>query len=127
MRILIVDDEFAALKKLEVLLMRYGKCDAATNGKQAKLMFAEAIKEDKLYGLITIDIGLPDMSGIELLKYFCMLESKNSKLPAKKLMITGSGDLADVLDAGKFCNGYITKPMKREVLREKLKNLGIAL
>lgn len=125
MRILVIDDEFAALKKLEVLLSEYGDCDAATNGSQAKLFFAEAIKEGNPYGLITIDIGLPDMSGFELLKFFSTIESKSSKISAKKIMVTGSGDPENVLDAGKYCNGYITKPVKKEVLLEKLKKLGI--
>ena len=124
MRILVIDDEFAALKKLEVLLSEYGECDAATNGSQAKALFAEAIKSGNPYELITIDIGLPDTNGIELLKFFSVIESKNSKIAAKKIMVTGSGDPGNVLDAGKYCDGYITKPVKKEVLLEKLKNLG---
>jgi DNA-binding response OmpR family regulator len=126
MRILVIDDEFAALKKLEVLLAEYGDCDAATNGNQAKALFAEAIKEGNLYGLITIDIGLPDISGIELLKFFSTVERKNNKISAKKIMVTSSGDPENVLDAGKYCNGYITKPVRKEVLLQKLKSLGIA-
>ncbi|MEJ2156692.1 MAG: response regulator [Desulfobacteraceae bacterium] len=125
MRILVIDDEFAALKKLEVLLSKHGDCDAATNAKQAKEMFAQAIKEGKPYDLITIDIGLPDASGLELLKLFSSLESRNSKLESKKIMVTGSADADDVLDASKYCNGYITKPIKKEVLSQKLKQLGI--
>ncbi len=125
MRILVIDDEFAALKKLEVLLSNHGDCDAATNAKQAKEMFAQAIKEGRPYDLITIDIGLPDASGLELLKLFSSLESRNSKLESKKIMVTGSADADDVLDASKYCNGYITKPIKKEILSQKLKQLGI--
>ena len=125
MRILVIDDEFAALKKLEVLLSEHGDCDAATNAAQAKEMFALAIKEGQPYELITIDIGLPDTSGLELLKLFSSLESQNSKLGSKKIMVTGSAEADDVLDASKFCDGYITKPIKKEVLAQKLKKLGI--
>ena len=116
MRILVIDDEFAALKKLEVLLSEYGECDAATHAGQAKELFAKAIKSGQPYDLITIDIGLPDASGIELLKFFSALESKNTKLGSKKFMVTGSADADDVLNASQFCNGYITKQIKRDVL-----------
>lgn len=125
MRILVIDDEFAALKKLEVLLSEYGECDAATNGTQAKTLFAQAIKEGTPYGLITIDIGLPDTNGIELLKFFSAVESKNAKLASKKIMVTGSGDPGNVLDARALCDGYITKPVKKEILSQKLQKLGI--
>ena len=125
MRILVIDDEFAALKKLEVLLSEHGDCDAATNAAQAKELFAQAIKEGNPYDLITIDIGLPDTSGLELLKFFSLLESKSPKLASKKIMVTGSAEADDVLDASKYCNGYITKPIKREVLSQKLNQLGI--
>lgn len=125
MRILVIDDEFAALKKLEVLLSEYGECNAATNGGQAKELFAEAIKEGRPYDLITIDIGLPDTSGLELLKFFCAVENKNSKFASKKIMVTGSGDPDNVLDAGKLCDGYITKPIKKEVLHQKIGKLGL--
>lgn len=125
MRILVIDDEFAALKKLEVLLSEYGPVDAATSGAQAKERFAHAIKDGRPYDLMTIDIGLPDTSGIELLKFFNAIESRNAKVSSKKIMVTGSGDPDDVLDAGKLCDGYITKPVKREVLFQKLQKLGL--
>ena len=125
MRILVIDDEFAALKKLEVLLSERGDCDAATNAAQAKELFTQAINEGKPYDLITIDIGLPDTSGLELLKFFSLLESKNPKLASKKIMVTGSAEADDVLDASKYCDSYITKPIKREVLSQKLNQLGI--
>lgn len=125
MRILAIDDEFAALKKLEVLLSKYGDCDAATNAEQAKTLFVQAIKEGMPYDLITIDIGLPDTNGIELIKFFSSLESKSPKLGSKKIMVTGSADADDVLDASQYCDGYITKPIKKDVLSKKLKRLGI--
>ena len=126
MRILVIDDEFAALKKLEVLLSEHGECDAATNAGQAKDLFVKAIKEGKPYDLITVDIGLPDTNGLELLKFFSSMESRSTKLEAKKIVVTGSAEADDVLNASKYCNGYITKPIKKEILEQKLNQLAIA-
>ena len=124
MRILAIDDEFAALKKMEVLLSHFGPCDAATTGVQARNLYALAIKEGRPYTLITIDIELPDVSGLELLKYFCSVERKSKKCASKKIIITAHSNPDNVFDASKYCNGFISKPVKKEVLRQKLKALG---
>lgn len=124
MRILAIDDEFAALKKMEVLLSDFGTCDAATNGSQARELYAQAIKEANPYALITIDIELPDISGMDLLKYFCAVESRSDKLSSKKIVVSAHGSPDNVFDSSKYCDGFITKPVKREVLAEKLKKMG---
>lgn len=124
MRILAIDDEFAALKKMEVLLSEYGQCDAATNGQQARELYAQAIKEGEPYSLITIDIELPDTNGLELLKFFYTVETQNEKLSSKKIMISAHGNPDNVFDASKYCNGFITKPVKRDILFEKLDKMG---
>lgn len=124
MRILAIDDEFAALKKMEVMLSEFGQCDAATNGQQARELYIQAIKEGVPYSLITIDIELPDTNGLELLKYFFVIETKNKKLASKKIMVTAHGNPGNVFDASKYCNGFITKPVKRDVLNEKLNQMG---
>lgn len=126
MRILVIEDEFAALKKLEVLLAPYGACDAATNGLQARELYARAIRQGRPYGLITIDIALPDTSGLDLLKYFSSVERKNAKLACRKIMATAHGNAANVVGAANLCDGFITKPIRKEVLAGKLKTLGIA-
>lgn len=125
MRILAIDDEFAALKKMELLLSEYGSCDAATNGQQARELYVQAIKNGNPYGLITLDIELPDANGIELLKYFSAIEGKSEKLASKKLIITAHGNPDNVMDASKYCDGFITKPVKRDLFTEKLNTLGI--
>ncbi len=127
MRILAIDDEFAALKKLEILLTHYGPCDAATNGRQARELYAKALKQGNPYALITIDIELPDTSGLELLKYFSAIESENSKYAAKKIVVTAHGNPDNVVEAAKYCDGFITKPVKKDVLAQKLKTMGISV
>lgn len=125
MRILAIDDEFAALKKMEVLLSGFGECDAATNGSQARELYLEAIKEGNPYALIFIDIELPDTSGLDLLKYFAKVEGENEKISTKKIVVTAHSNPDYVFGARKYCDGFIIKPVKRTVLVDKLKNMGI--
>jgi two-component system chemotaxis response regulator CheY len=124
MRILIIDDEFASLKKMEVLLSRWGFCDSAQNGEEATELYTNAIKEGRPYELITVDIELPDTSGLELLKIFTGIENMSDKLKSKRIVVSAHGNPDNVLDAAKFCDGFVTKPIKREVLAQKLKALG---
>ena len=125
MRILAIDDEFAALKKMEVLLGRYGACDSASTAQKATELYTQAIKENRPYGLITVDIELPDTSGLDLLKFFHGIESMSDRLSSKKIVVTAHGSPDNVLDAAKYCDGFINKPIKRDVLADKLKALGI--
>ena len=125
MRILIIEDEFAALKKMEVLLTRYGHCDTATNGYKARELYTQAIQDGRPYSLITIDIELPDTSGLDLLKYFSSVERKNPGSACRKIMITAHSSANNVVGAAGLCNGFLTKPIKKEVLAKKLKALDI--
>lgn len=124
MRILIIDDEFASLKKMEVLLSRWGFCDGAMNGQEATELYSKAIKEGRPYSLITVDLELPDTSGLELLKIFDGIENMSDKLKSKRIVVTAHGNPDNVLDAAKLCDGFVTKPIRREVLTEKLNGLG---
>lgn len=124
MRSLAIDDEFAALKKMETMLSDFGECDAATNGKHARELYAQAIKDGQPYALITIDIELPDTSGLELLKYFFDVEMKSNAFVSKKIIITAHGNPDNVVGASKFCDGFITKPVKRDVLKQKICDMG---
>lgn len=125
MRILAIDDEFAALKKIEILLSRYGSCDGASTAAEATELFSQAIKEGRPYSLITVDIELPDTSGLDLLKFFHGIESMSNKISSQKIVVTAHGYPDNVLDAAKYCSGFINKPIKRDVLAAKLSALGI--
>jgi CheY-like chemotaxis protein len=126
MRILIVDDEFAALKKMEILLADYGETDCATNGRQALEMYANAIMEHRPYGLATIDIHIPELDGLELLQRLNACEKNAGAACARKLMVTASQYRQCVMDAVlHHCDAYIIKPIQRDFLHQKLSELGI--
>jgi DNA-binding response OmpR family regulator len=58
------------------------------------------------YGLILLDVRMPRMSGIEVLK-----QLKEKKIPSRVIMLTGVDDLAVALEAVKNgANDYLTKP-----------------
>jgi DNA-binding response OmpR family regulator len=65
--ILVVDDD-PALQKLIVSLLRRGEMDSisAMDGKEARA----ALSQDTLPDLVLLDLMLPEVSGIDLLKEF---------------------------------------------------------
>jgi two-component system KDP operon response regulator KdpE len=100
-RVLIVDDEPAIRKFLRVALTAQTyKTIEATSGQEA-LIKAAADKPD----IIVLDIGLPDINGIEVTR----LLRQWTQMPIIILSVRGAeGDKIAALDAG--ADDYLTKP-----------------
>ena len=123
MKILLIDDEPIALKKMELMLTNVGHCDSAVNGIEATEHFVEAIDSGELYDIITIDIELPDVTGLELLNRFCQLEKKNNIKPAKKIMVTAHSSVDYVVKARGKCDAFMVKPVRKDSFLSKIKEL----
>lgn len=127
MKILIIDDEMAALTKMKALLMPYGECTLCTNAPQAIQFCSKALQGGVPFELITIDIQLGEASGHELMERINQLEHQQRAHPAKKLMVTASGTKENLVKAyTKGCDGFLVKPVKRDALEQKMLALGYA-
>ncbi|MFZ1987216.1 MAG: response regulator [Desulfatitalea sp.] len=125
MKILIVDDEMAALTKMKVLLSAFGDCTLCTNAQQALQMCAKAIQASNPFDLVTIDIHLGSADGNDLLEDINQLEIKEHSAPAKKIMVSASGTKENLVKAySKGCDGFIVKPVQRDALEQKMLSLG---
>ncbi len=126
MKVLVVDDEFVALTRLMTILDSYGKCDPATHANQAYEMFYEAIAKMDPYDLITIDIEMPEKDGIELLRMIREEEEHVKVRPTKIIMVSATGTSGNVMRSmSSRCDAFIVKPVRREVILEKLQALGL--
>jgi CheY-like chemotaxis protein len=123
MKILIIDDEPIALTKLELMLTNVGSCDKAVNGVQATEHFVKSINESQPYDLVTIDIELPDITGLDLLTRFCELERKNGLPPSKKIVVTAHSKVDNVVKARDKCDAFLLKPLRKATLLEKIQEL----
>jgi len=109
--ILIVDDEQQILNLLNRIFSREGfKTYNALNGEEAKI-----IAEQNNIDAIILDIGLPDISGLDLLKYF--KENKATKrIPV--IFLSGSGpDEFDDISYPPVID-WLTKPVQTKSLVE---------
>ena len=112
-RILVVDDDESITKTMKAILEDEGyKVDIAATGR-------EAIKktEETAYNVALLDIRLPDMEGVELLKLM-----KDAVPRTRKIMVTGYPSMQNAITAlNKNADAYMIKPVDIEKLLNTVK------
>ena len=109
LNILVVDDSLIIRKTLTAQLEKIGHTVVAQakSGQEAIELYGEHLPD-----LVTMDISMPIMDGIESLK-----EIKNNYESAKIIMITSRGEEKLVMESlTRGARGYILKPITREKL-----------
>lgn len=125
MKILIVDDEFVSRKKAQKILSDYGYCDTAMNGNEALEAFRLAHEEGEPYDLITMDIMMPELDGIETLKLIREWEDSHG-FPygsGVKVMMVTSKITAKTLTQSFYqgCEAFVAKPFDKGKLEKAMK------
>lgn len=116
-RILVVDDDDTIRTTMKAILEEEGYLvDLASTGK-------EAIQktQEKTYNIALLDIRLPDIEGVELLKLM-----KDGVPITRKIMVTGYPSIQNAIGAlNKNADAYLLKPVDIEKLlttvREQLR------
>ncbi len=126
MRVLIVEDEFVSRMQLKCFLEPYGSCDIAINGQEAIEAHRLAIKENKPYSLICLDIKMPEMDGHEVLSVIRDYEETvklDAHQKAKIFMTSAVSDPKNVFKAFQgLCDEYVAKPVDPDKLKQLLEN-----
>jgi DNA-binding NtrC family response regulator len=111
--ILVVDDDETIRTTMKAILEDEGYLvDLAGTGK-------EAIQktEEKTYNVALLDIRLPDMEGVELLKLM-----KDTVPRTRKIMVTGYPSMQNAIGAlNKNADAYLVKPVEIEKLLNTVK------
>ena len=116
-RILVVDDDESIRNTMKTILEDEGYIvDIAATGSEA------LTKTDKTtYNIAMLDIRLPDMEGVELLKLM-----KGTVPKTRKIMVTGYPSMQNAISAlNKNADAYLVKPINVEkllsIVKEQLK------
>ena len=129
MKILVVDDEMVSRTKLTLIMENFGECEAVDNGKDALTLFHKAHQMSKPYGLIMLDIDMPQMDGMQVLSEMIAAQIKlgiSKSQKARILMVTSFTDKDRVLGCIQSgCDDYIAKPFDINTIGKKLSKLGI--
>jgi two-component system KDP operon response regulator KdpE len=112
LRVLVIDDEPPIRKLLRMGLSTQGyQILEAPNGKRALELLAESP------GLIILDLGLPDMQGLDLLR---TIRARSEGVPI--VVLSSRGDEAgkvEALDLG--ADDYVTKPFGMDELLARMR------
>jgi len=128
-KILIVEDDLTSRKFLGKFLSQYGECDLTVDGLEALDAFLIALKEKTPYDLVCLDIMMPKVDGVKVLKTIRNLEKENGTTPedrAKVIMITALGETEYVQQSFEIgCEAYTAKPIDTEKLVQVMQKLGL--
>ena len=111
-RILVVDDEPQILRAVRTNLSRHGyQVDVASTGRQALDLHARRRPD-----LVLLDLGLPDMDGVEVIRTL----REQASTPIIVLSVRDAEqDKIGALDLG--ADDYLTKPFSVEELRARVR------
>ena len=115
MKILIVEDDKSTGKLLQDILVKMGY--------NTGLLFSaeEALEKINDFAIFLIDIGLPDMNGIEL----CLKIKEKNPHDSYVIIVTAQNDdtiLTSVLNAG--ADDFVAKPITKDLLKTRLQIAG---
>ena len=114
-KILIVDDDFLVLEHLKNILANPNREISFV----AKAELALLRMEKELFDLILVDVNMPGINGIDLLKKIRLSEN-HKDIPV--IMITGDDDTATFVKCfNNGANDYIEKPINTIILNARVK------
>ena len=119
-KVLIVDDFAVSRKVLVITLEQLGfdNIEEVSDGNSALVRLKSG-----LFDLVIMEMDMPKMSGLELLKQI-RYDPKLKQIPV--LMVTENGMQEDIVAAFKAgLNAYVVKPVDVKVFAEKMKNIFV--
>lgn len=109
-KILICDDEEGIRESLKLILGDHYDLALTDSGEQC----LEVLKNDKTIGLVLLDIKMPKVNGLEVLKAI-----KDGHPGLNVIIITGYKSVETASEASALgASGYIVKPFKSDEILE---------
>jgi len=129
MKILVAEDDLASRRFLSKFLAQYGEVDLVVDGLEALDAYLMATKEKAPYDLICLDIMMPKVDGVKVLKAIRDFETKQgvvSEQRVKVIMTTALAETDYVNQAFEIgCEAYAAKPIDTNKMFEVIKKLGL--
>ncbi|WP_085931666.1 response regulator [Desulfosporosinus meridiei] len=119
----------ASRRFLSKFLAQYGEVDLVVDGLEALDAYLIANKDKEPYDLICLDIMMPKVDGVKVLKAIREFENKlelKSEERVKVIMTTALAEtdyVNQAFDIG--CEAYAAKPIDTNKLIEVIKKIGL--
>ena len=129
MKILIAEDDRLSRTFLEEFMKDYGTCDSAEDWMAVLDYYLDSLKTGEPYDLLCLDIMMPKVDGLKVLKVIRSLEKQHNISVEKHLriiMMTAIADMEYVDQAFQLgCDAYASKPIDTEKVQEVMQNLNL--
>lgn len=127
-RILIAEDDMIGRRTMKRFLQAYGECELAVDGLEALHSFSESIQQDQPFDLICLDIMMPQLDGLKVLRAIRDIETQRNVPEDKRvkvIMTTALNDRKTVMEAYSMgCVGYAWKPIDLDKFIVVLREIG---
>lgn len=131
MKILIAEDDLVSRKYLNKVLSQYGECDLVVDGLEAIDAYMMSMREKEPYDLICLDIMMPKIDGVKVLKTIRDLEKQENVAIEEKtkiIMTTALGETKVVQTSFDYgCDAYASKPIDVAKMLDVMKKIGLVL
>jgi len=129
MKILIAEDDRISRVFLRDFMEVYGEVDVAVDGMETLDLYLEAVRKKQPYDLLCLDIMMPKIDGLKVLRVIRGLEEQN-KVPAEEhlkiIMMTALAEVDYVKEAFELgCDAYASKPIDTAKVEEVMGNIGL--
>jgi two-component system chemotaxis response regulator CheY len=129
LKILVAEDDLASRKFLSTFLSQYGECDMVIDGLEAIDAYMISMRDRHPYDLICLDIMMPKIDGVKVLKAIREIETNKFVLPEKRvkiIMTTALSEAELVQEAFQYgCEAYASKPINTTKFTEVLQKIGL--
>ena len=123
-KILVVDDNPNNCTLLVSTLEDLANCDVAENGEDALVAYDKSLEDKKPYDAILLDIAMPGIDGVEVLRRIRVKEKEANVASEKAIpvfMVTAhKAPFMDSFNVG--CDDYILKPIEPDKVILKIKD-----
>lgn len=112
---------------MQKFLSKYGECDVAVDGLETIDAYLSALKENKPYQLLCLDIMMPRLDGLKALKMIRDIENQkgiDNESKVKVIMTTALNDKDTVMNAyDTGCEAYAWKPIEMDKFIQVMQHL----
>ncbi|AFM02165.1 response regulator with CheY-like receiver domain and winged-helix DNA-binding domain [Desulfitobacterium dehalogenans ATCC 51507] len=129
MKILVAEDDLASSAFLAQFLAQYGEVDRVVDGLETLEAYSLCRQELRPYDIIFLDIMMPKVDGVTVLKAIRNYETKKKIKPENKtkVILTSALSETDYVKKAKEvgCEGCLSKPINTQEVHNLLVQLGI--
>ncbi len=129
MKFLVCEDDYITSQVMYELMLAFGDCDIAEDGKVSVELFADSLKNNNPYSIVFLDIMMPELDGQGVLAMIRKLEAEHNifGLDCSKVIMTSAlDDYQNIKNAfGSQCDGYLVKPIEKDMIVGILNQFGM--